>query len=320
MQAALFTVTLVLAFVSGSNDGATLTAIGARTGVISPLFGVLVLSASVGAMPALAGTKVATTLAHGLVSFEHSGGKADFLMAALATLVVVFVLSRRGLPTSVTLALNGAIVGVGIGAGLSVGWSTVGYVLAAGVLAPLIAGLSGFAAVPGVGRALRSPSRRRARGKLVKAVSYLASAGAYGANDAQKMVAFAAIATGAGLGPVHVLLVTQAAVACCFAAGALYSVRRLAGRITEQMVRAPQAGPVAALFTSSAVVTVAAALGLPIGSTQTATAGLIGATRKLAPHRTRAEQVLALGAAWVATLPSAALLGVVAGLAVAAAR
>jgi PiT family inorganic phosphate transporter len=314
MEVALLAMAAAFAFVSGANDGGTLVALGTRTGALSVLAGVFVLSAAVGAFPAAIGTRVATTLARGLVSFEAGGGRLAFLAAAAAALTVVLVLSRRGLPTSLTLALTGSIVGVGVGAGLRLSWATVGYVLAASILGPVAAAFVGYLVAPGMRSLLGSKPSRGARGGRLQRLGFVAQSLAYGANDAEKLVAFAAIATGASLDPVRPHPLDQAGVAACFAVGALFAVRRLSNRVTEQMVRVRREGSLSSLLASSAVVLAGSAVGVPLSSTQAATAGLLGGTERLTPHRARLQQVVALGTAWGVTLPSAALVGVLLGL------
>ncbi|MGH9107471.1 MAG: inorganic phosphate transporter [Acidimicrobiales bacterium] len=314
MEVALLGAALALAFVSGANDGATLAAMGTRTGALSVLAGVLVLALAVGTVPAVAGRGVAATLAHGLVHFEQSGGRPAFLAAAVGALLVVLLLSRRGLPTSVTLALNGSIIGAGVGAGLALSWVTIGYVLAAGLLGPLVAAAAGFAVTPLVRRLVGRRAPRETRARRLQRAGFLVQSFAYGANGAQKMVAFAAVAAGASLDPVRLNAFSQLAVAICFAAGALFAVRRLSSRVTEQLVRVRPQSSLSALLASSAVVLASSAVGIPLSSTQASTAGLLGSTGRVAPQRVRVHQVFALGVAWGATLPSAAALGAMLGL------
>lgn len=320
MELLFVAMAVAFAFVSGANDGATLAAMGTRTGALSILAGVLLLAVAVGVVPAAAGTNVATTLAHGLVAFEERGGRLAFLLAVVSALAVVLLLARRGLPTSVTLALNGAIVGVGLGSGLTLSWTTVASVLAAGLLGPFLVFGAGFVLAPLVRSALGRPSAPQGRARLLQRLGFLLQSAAYGANDAEKMVAFMAIATGASLQPVHTSVVGQVALAACFGMGALFAVRRLSTRVTEQMVRVRNESSLSAFVASSAVVLAGAVLGLPLSSTQSATAGLLGGTERLAPQRVRPQQVVALLMAWVATLPSAALLAALCGLVVRATR
>ena len=320
MESLFVVMAVAFAFVSGANDGATLAAMGTRTGALSILSAVLLLVAAVAVVPAAVGTSVATTLAHGLVAFEARGGRLAFLLAVVSALAVVLVLTRRGLPTSVTLALNGAIVGVGVGAGLALSWVTVAVVVAAGLLGPFLVFGAGFVLAPAVRLALGNPSAGQGRSRLLQRLGFLLQSVAYGANDAEKMVAFMAVATGASLDPVRTSALDQVALATCFGAGALFAMRRLSMRLTEQMVRVRNENSLSALVASSVVVLAGSALGLPLSSTQSSTAGLLGGTERVAPQRVRPQQVVALLMAWAATLPSAALLAALGGLIVRATR
>jgi len=284
-----------------------------RAGSLSILAGVVTLAVAVAAVPVVLGTGVATTLAHRLVSFEAGGGRLAFLAAVVGALLVALVLSRRGLPTSITLALTGSIVGAGLGAGFPLSWSMLGWVLAASLLGPLAAGAVGFVVAPGVRVALGRPPSQRARARRLHRLGFLVQSVAYGANDAEKMVALVAIASGASVNPVRGHAISQALVGICFCAGTLFAVPQMAGRVTEQMVRVRNEGSLSALLVSSAVVLAGSAAGMPLSSTQTSTAALLGGTARLSPQRVRANQVWALGVAWATTLPSAAVLGLVLG-------
>lgn len=317
MTVGLLVAALGFAFVSGANDGATLGATGARAASVSILAALGVLAIAVGVVPVLVGTGVATTLAHGLVSFDARGGRLAFLAAVVAGLAVVAVLSRRGLPTSVTLALTGGILGAGLGADLPLHWeTTIVVVVAAGVVGPLLAAAIGYALASRVRSTLGLGSHRPGRSRILRRSGFVLQCFAYGANGAEKLVAFAAVATGASLDPVRPELGSQLAVAACFVAGAVVAVGRLSNRVTDQLVRARPEGALSALVASSVLVLAGAAVGLPVSSTQASTASLIGATARLTPNRVRLRQVVSLAVAWSLTLPAAVAGGVVLGLAV----
>ena len=305
---------LAFAFMSGANDGATLAATSARTGAFSPLTAVLLLAAATGAVPLLIGGGVATTLAHGLVTFEADRGRLAFLGAVASSLAVVLALSRRGLPTSLTLSLTGGIVGVGVGAQLAPRWSTIGTVLAAGLLGPMVSVAVSFLLARRLRVALGTGATERRRARGLARLEILVLSFAYGANDAEKVVALLAIATGASVNPVRPFLTGQAAVAAVFAIGALLSLRRVAARVTEQMVRVRQPTALAALLSASAVVFGGASAGMPLSSTQATTAGLFGGVARLTPSQVRWSQARSIGAAWVLTLPSSVALGALFGL------
>ncbi len=312
IQAALLGAAIAFSLLSGVNDGGTIVAVGTRTGAVPILFAFSGLATAVVLVPAFFGSGVATTIAHGLVSFETRGGDWAFLAAVSAALLVVFVVSRRGLPTSLTLALTGGIIGAGIGARLPLTWSTIALVLAAGLLGPLAAAAVAFA-IAAAARALYGGGGARSA-RLVQRVGFALQSTAYAANDAEKLVAFMAIATGASLNPVRVHLPNQIVIGLCFAVGSLLALRRLSTRLTQKTVRAGPADSLSAAFASSAVVLAGSAVGIPVPTTTALTAGLLGASARLAPSRIRLEEVVAIAVVWGVTLPSAALVGAALGL------
>jgi PiT family inorganic phosphate transporter len=117
MSIALLVVAALFAVVAGANDGSSILASAVRVSGLRPWVSISILLAAVVLGPlVLFGTSVATTLAHRLVPFDARGGvHVVLLVAALAAMLVVFGLSRAGLPTSLTLALVGGISGAGWG-------------------------------------------------------------------------------------------------------------------------------------------------------------------------------------------------------------
>ncbi len=300
------------AFASGANDGATLASASARSGAMSPLTGVLVLALAAGAVPLAAGAAVARTLAHGLVSFEQAGGQGVLACAVAGALVVVLTLSRRGLPTSLTMALTGAIIGAGIGARLPTHWAAVLDVLGAGLLSPLLSLAVAYLLAAPVRRIVSSGTLGRRRARRMQVVAFLAAAVAYGANDAQKLVALLAVAM-ATTGPPRPVAVWQLGLAATFAAGALLFVRRVGARVAGQMSPVEDDGTLSALAGSTISVLGGAVLGLPLSSTQAVTSALLGSSARLMPSRVRWRAVRAIGGGWVLTLPSAVALGALGG-------
>lgn len=316
---ALMTLALATALVSGSNDGATLVALNTRTTTISPLRAIVVLAFFVAAGPIIVGTAVAATVAHGLVAFERTGGTVAFIVAIAIALLVVYALSHRGFPTSVTLSITGALVGAGIGFRLPVHWGVVVAVLLAGVLAPLAAALAGFA-VAELELRLRPPELpRRLRGK-VEWLGFALQSFAYGSNDAEKLVAIVAIAIGADTTAIHLSLVAQIALGLCFIPGILLSVRQIAARVGERIVHVRSDTAIEVTICASLAVLVSSSLGYPISSTQAATAALIGVGARTAPRQVQWGQIGRIGTAWAVTLPVAVVLAAVVGFVVRAVR
>jgi PiT family inorganic phosphate transporter len=305
---------LAFAAISGMNDGAALVAVNIPNAAFRPLVAVAVLALAVALVPLVGGALVAQTLAHGLASFEGGGGQALFLVAVLAAIGVVFALSRRGLPTSLTLALIGAIVGAAIGDALPVSWTEVAKVLVVGLLAPVLSGAVGlavaraFVLVPTSGRAWTGLRR-------VGAFAFLAQSTAYGANDGQKMIAVFAIAI--GLGPGGRVVVdprSQLLLGGMFALGTLIGIDRYAPRLSRGIMPVRMLHSVAAELGSASAVFTSSLLGTPVSTTQSSTSALVGAGVSETIWRVRWEQAARIALAWVITLPAAALAGAAAAV------
>lgn len=302
-------VALAFAFVTGTNDGATMIAINLANPAIRPPLAIALLVLAVVAVPLLGGTVVAETFAYGLVSFAGERDAGFFMAAAAGALAIVLLLSRLGLPTSLTLALIGAIVGVGLGLGLSVSWTTVGLVLLAALVALLVSAAAGLLAAKLLGR---SPVRQRATTqlRLVGFVSFVLQSVAYAANDGQKMLAVLAIALGLDLqggltaGP-SVLL----AMGLLFALGTLVGIERFAGRLNRRILPLRVRHVVASQLGSSVAVLGSAAVGLPVSMIHASTCALVGAGMSETVRRIRWEQAVRIALAWALTLPAAVICG-----------
>ena len=296
------------AVVSGANDGAALTAMGTRTRRITPTVAIAVLMILVALGPLLVGTAVATTLAHRLVSFQGEEGRLALLAAVISSLAVVFVLNKRGTPTSLTLSLTGGIVGAGLGAGLPVQWPVIAGVLAVGLAAPLLSAPAGWL----VYRAMGGPAGRFIARHWIDGAQYagyLLLALAYSANDAQKMVAIVAIGSSAQLDPVAATVPGQIAIAGLFGAGILLTLRTMASRVGEGVMYIRTPHFIATSVGSSCVVLASAALGVPVSTTQAATGAAVGSGVATSPFGVRWKAVSRIGVAWIVTLPLSLGLG-----------
>jgi len=301
--------------VSGGNDGVTLASTSARSRALPPLAAIALLTIAVGATPLVLGAGVAGTVAHGLVSFERTDGRLVFVDAVLSSLAIVLSLSRRGLPTSLTMALTGSLVGAGFGAGLPTRWATIGAVVVSGVLAPVVSLALALALARPLRALLGGGSERRRRARLAQLSAFAGQCVAYGANDAQKLPALLALASGpAAVASLHAQVTGQLLLAVAFAAGALAHLRRVSARVAGQMARAGDAGTLSALVAATAAVLGGSALRMPLSSTQATTAGLLGGSARLEPWRVRWDEVRSIALAWATTLPSAFGLALLGGL------
>ncbi|MBB4943840.1 phosphate/sulfate permease [Streptosporangium album] len=170
-------------------------------------------------------------------------------------------------------------------------------------LPPLVALVAGAACrlvrgLPHVGTA-------GVRLRWLHTAAFSAGCVAYGANDGQKVLAvyFAtrdgAFHGAADLAPVLVLL------GGCFLVGGLAGLPKLAAGLGGTLTPTRTDTLVATEFTGAGVVLGTAALGAPVSMTQSLAGALIGTGLARGARRVRWRGVLALGRAWLLTLPLA---------------
>lgn len=301
---------LGFAVVNGMNDGGALVGAGLKVGGLPPAVAAGMLALALVVAPLVVGTQVAATLVHRLVSFSDVGGlvagRTALLVAVGTAVVVVAVLSRRGLPTSLTLALVGAITGAGIGGGLSVSLPTLGLVLGAGLAAPVVGALGGFA-LSRAGGLLPVTGRLSRRIRYAHVGAFSMQCLAYAGNDGQKMVAVLVVATGATDG-IDVSVPELLALAALFTGGLVAGLRPAAGMLSAEIIPGRPPDAVAAEISSAGAVLASAALGAPVSMTQSVAAALVGAGMSHGPRRVRWRAAGRLGLAWLFTLPVSALL------------
>ena len=311
--AGVLTVLIIFTVINGINDGAALVAAGLKMPVIRPQFAVLLLVAAVAAIPLILGTRVAVTLATRLVSFEGDGGRVALLAAIASATAIALLLARRGLPTSLTLALIGAIAGAGIGSGLPVAWGVVAQVLLMAAVAPLVGGILAFGIMRLLALAPVRTSTSSALSRLHIAAYGLQCAG-YAANDGQKMLAVFAVGFGTTtqIDPAVLVLVT---IGLFFGLGTAIGLPRMSGTIGGGIIAARPLHTIAAEFASAGAVMGMAALGTPVSMTQAIAGGLVGTGVSDTSKRVRWQAATRIVLAWVFTLPAAAGAGAVLSLA-----
>ena len=309
-ETALLIAALVFAVVNGFNDGGALVATGLKVPALPPLAAIALLGVALVVTPLLIGTQVAATLANRLVSFDQPGaalpGSTGLLIAVVTAVGVVLLLSSRGLPTSLTLALVGGIAGAGLGGGLPVSWATLALVLGAGAAAPVVGagagfGLSRLAGLVPVG----GHARRRIRVAHVGA--FCLQCVAYAANDGQKMFAVLAVATAGGAGRAGDLGLSVghfALLAALFTVGLIGGLRPAAATLAAEIVPTRPSDAVAAELSSAGAVLGSAAVGAPVSMTQSVAAALVGAGMSRGYRRVRWRAAGRLVLAWVVTLPA----------------
>jgi inorganic phosphate transporter, PiT family len=287
--------------VTGANDGASVVAMAARIAprLLLPAIGVLSLAVAVAP---LVSSGVAVTLARRLAAFDGHAGVAAVAVVAAAT--VVAVLSVRGEPTSLTLAVIGALGGAGLGWGGPVDWTLLGSVLVIAALAPAVALLLASGVTVLLARVRpRRPLRRAVTGWHHAAFGLQAVA--YAANDGQKMLAVVALLV-PSLAPVErPTLPPMMAVAGLFLVGTLLGLRKVAGTLGGAVLPVRPVAALTAEFSAGAAVAASAAMAAPVSMTQSVTGGLLGSNVRSGYRGIRWRVAGRLGRAWLITLPFA---------------
>ncbi|WP_084964731.1 inorganic phosphate transporter [Thermoactinospora rubra] len=291
--AVLFGIAALFAAASGMNDGGALLATGLKLPSVRPLVGIVTLVVLVALVPLLSDA-VAVTFVTRLASFDRPGGQAAVLIAVAAALLVVLVLSARGRPTSLTLALVGGLTGAGLGAGLPVSPGWVLLVLAVGIASPFAGAATSWLAARLLVRLATARQLRRWH-----VAGFLLQSAAYAANDAQKMLAVFMIA----LGSLAVPLWLTGLIAALFGVGALYGMPKAGRTLSREVIASRPLHGVAAELGAGLTVVLCAAAGTPVSMTQAIAGGLIGAGIAQSTGRVRWYATVKIVSAWTLTLP-----------------
>ena len=303
----------VYAFVSGFTDAANAIATAVGTRVFTPAQAVLV-AAVFELLGALTGTAVALTIGKGIVSpeFLTTTAVVGALLGAMSWSLLTY---RFGIPVSETHGLIGAIVGAGLQlAGPDhINWPGLLPVLLAIVVSPALGVIAGMTALLLAWHLASRTSRGRAisRFRLLQRLSSIYMAFSHGRNDAQKPMGVLTLALAVHFGwtsvevPLWVILTVAAVAALGVAAGGWRIIRTLGLRITGLT---PDQG-FAAETGAATVLQLASQLGIPVSTTHTITAAIVGVGALRRWRAIRWTLVQEIGLSWLLTLPAAIALG-----------
>ncbi|MEU9394913.1 inorganic phosphate transporter [Streptomyces sp. NPDC048324] len=322
LVAVVIVTALAFDFTNGFHDTANAMATSIATGALKPRTAVLI-SGVLNLVGAFLSTEVAKTISGGIVDDTLVSPAMIFagLVGAILWNLLTWLL---GLPSSSSHALFGGLIGaVWVGAG-SHGVhfdKVVEKVLIPAVASPVVAGVAALIATY---CAYRLTARAR-RGSVTKGfrLGQIASASlvslAHGTNDAQKtmgIITLTLISAGA-LGhdagpPVWVIASAGLAIGLGTYIGGWRIIRTMGKGLTE--IQSPQG--FAAETASTTVILASAHLGFALSTTQVASGSILGAGlgRRLAEVRWGVAGRMV--AAWLITLPAAALVGGVSASAV----
>jgi inorganic phosphate transporter, PiT family len=306
-------------FTNGFHDTANAVATSIATGALKPRSAVL-MSASLNFAGAFISINVAATIAKGIVNptvLAGGGGLVLVFAALIGAIMWNLITWYLAIPSSSSQALIGGVIGATIvasGSGAVDVHKLLQSVIVPAVLSPFICGA---VALMGTFAAYRLIRMLRA-GEAVKGyrLGQIGSASlvslAHGTNDAQKtmgVISLALIAHG-DISATHfyvpfwVKLGCALAIALGTASGGWRIINTMGNRLTE--LESPQG--FAAESSSAAVILASSYYGYPLSTTQVVSGGVMGAGLGKRLAGVQWEVVGQMVAAWLFTIPSAALL------------
>jgi PiT family inorganic phosphate transporter len=309
---AIVTIALVFDFTNGFHDAANAIATSIGTRALTPRIA-LIVAASMNLVGALISTGVAQTVGSGIVATPVGNQGLAVVFAAVAGAICWNLLTWWfGLPSSSSHALIGGLVGAALAAASGVQWDGVASkVLLPMVLSPLI----GFTLAFGLHTAIMWAFRRSRsvgsvnRGfRLAQTLSAAAMGLGHGLQDAQKTMGVIVLAM-VSVGyqdtfdvPLWVIL----SVAVSMAAGTYAGGWRIIRTLSRRVVHLDPPSGFAAEATAASVLFLTAAIHVPVSTTHTITAAIMGAgaTRRVSAVRWGLARTILT--AWVLTLPGAA--------------
>ncbi len=326
MENALVVVVVVFAlgfdYTNGFHDAANAIATSVSTRALTPRRALL-MAAVFNLLGAMLGVEVAKTIGSGIIDLTSGAGidPREGLVMVLAAVVGAIVWNLitwwRGLPSSSSHALIGALMGVGVVSGATVHWQVI---LDKVVLPMLISPLVGFSLAFGVMVGMlwlfrnANPHRVTRRFRIAQTASAAAMALGHGLQDAQKtmgVIVLALVAGGFQTGsdiPLWVKLAAASAISLGTYAGGWRIMRTLGRKVIELD---PARGFAAETVAASILYTTAFVFQAPISTTHTITSSImgVGATKRLSAVRWGMAGNIAV--AWVLTIPAAALVAAV---------
>ncbi|WP_433235962.1 anion permease [Streptosporangium sp. CA-135522] len=305
-------------FTNGFHDTANAMATSIATGALRPKVAVG-LSALLNFAGAFLSLKVAATIATGIVDTGAITLTVVFagLIGGLAWNLLTWYF---GIPSSSSHALIGGVAGatlIAAGASAVKGAAIVSKVLIPAVLAPLAAILVAtvgtylvYVLTRNVSEGVRTRGFRYGQIGSASLVSL-----AHGTNDAQKtmgvitlaMIANGTITKDAGT-PMWVIAASATAIALGTYLGGWRVIRTLGKGLTE--IETPQG--FAAESSSAAVIFASSHFGLPLSTTHVCTGSVVGAGVGKRLAEVRWSVAAKMAAAWLVTLPAAAMVGALA--------
>ncbi|KIH99403.1 inorganic phosphate transporter [Streptomonospora alba] len=320
MLSAVLFAALVFAFTNGFHDAPNSLATAVSTRTLGPRAAVT-MAACMNVIGAFLGEGVARTISRDIITPPEGPAGPVVLLAALIGAITWNVVTwYKGMPSSSSHALVGGMIGAALASTTAVRWSGAAANFALPmVLSPMIGLLLGFFAMVAIMWVFRRTNvQRMTRGfKIAQSASAAAMALGHGLQDAQKtmgVVVLALVATGYQ-DSYDVPLWTVCAAAGAMALGTLTGGWRIMRTLGRRVIKLDAPRGFAAESTVAAVSYATSFIWqVPISNTHMITSAIVGvgATRRLSAVRWGvAGDIVAV---WLATVPGAAAVAILAYL------
>jgi len=330
---------LAFDFTNGFHDTANAMATSIATHALQPKTAVL-LSGVLNLVGAFLSVEVALTVTNAVVKIQNANGTprpslladggSDLLLIVLAGLIGGIVWNLLtwllGLPSSSSHALFGGLIGATIaGLGMSgVNWNgngtkldgVIGKVILPAVLSPVIAGVVAavgtwlvYRITLGVAQRYQEAGFRWGQIGTASLVSL-----AHGTNDAQKtmgVITLALIGSGHWTDTKAIPFWVKATCALAIASGTYLGGWRIIRTLGKGLVEIAPPQGLAAESASAAVILTSSQLGFALSTTHVATGSILGTGVGRRGALVRWRVAGRMVAAWLITLPSAAVVGAV---------
>ncbi|MFJ8492138.1 anion permease [Streptomyces sp. NPDC094038] len=322
LVAVVIVTALAFDFTNGFHDTANAMATSIATGALKPKTAVLI-SGVLNLVGAFLSTEVARTISGGIVN-DAKVTPAMIFAGLIGAILWNLMTWLVGLPSSSSHALFGGLIGavwVGAGSGAVNFDKVVEKIIIPAFASPVVAGVAAlvatYCAYKLTARGREGSVTRGFRLGQIGSASLVSLA--HGTNDAQKtmgIITLTLISVGALPGdagpPVWVIFSAGLAIALGTYIGGWRIIRTMGKGLTE--IQSPQG--FAAETASTAVILTSAHMGFALSTTQVASGSILGAGvgRRLAEVRWGVAGRMV--AAWVITLPCAALVGGISAYAV----
>ena len=310
---AVVVVALGFDYTNGFHDAANAIATSVSTRALTPR-AALALAAVMNLIGAFLGQKVAKTVGDTISAPAGNKGLLVVMAGVIGAIVWNLITWYFGLPSSSSHALIGGLIGAGIASASTVKWGTIiDKVAIPMIVSPLVGFSLAYLLMLGIlwGFRRSNPGRVSRGFRFAQTVSAALMALGHGLQDAQKTMGVIVLALVAGgyqqdtnSIPFWVVVSAAAAISLGTYAGGWRIMRTLGRRVIEID---PPRGFAAETTAAGVLYTAAYVFAAPISTTHTISSAIMGAgaTRRLSAVRWGVAGNIV--AAWVLTIPMAAL-------------